>query len=190
LSAQAERLVAIAEAAPYGRGEETVVDREVRRTWQINSAKVRIGGRHWEKTLAGLVADIALGLGVSEPVAADFYKLLVYDAGSFFVEHRHTEKVPGMFATMVLVLPSTHSGGELVVKHAGREVALDLHPEEPSEIGLAGFYADCVQEVRPVTTGFRLTLVYNLRFVDKSRPPSPLKEPDYRSVELRVAETL
>ena len=178
LPAQAERLVAIAEAAPYGRGEETVVDREVRRTWQVDSARVRIGGRHWEKTLDELVADVALGLGVSGPLAADFYKLLVYDAGSFFVDHRDTEKVPGMFATMVLVLPSTHGGGELVVKHAGREAALDLHPEDPSEIGFAGFYADCVHEVRPVTTGFRVTLVYNLRFVDKSRP---LKAPDYRA---------
>jgi len=190
LPAQAERLVAIAEAAPYGRGEETLVDRKVRRTWQVEFARVRIGGRHWEKTLGELVDSVALGLGVSGAIAADFYKLLVYDAGSFFVDHRDTEKVPGMFATMLLVLPSTHGGGELVVKHAGREVALDLHPEDPSEIGFAGFYADCVHEVRPVTTGFRLTLVYNLRFVDKSRPPSPLKEPDYRSVELRVAETL
>ena len=74
LRVQAERLAAIAEAAPYGRGEETVVDREVRRTWPVDSAKVRIGGRHWDKTLAGLVADIALGLGVSEPVAAEFYR--------------------------------------------------------------------------------------------------------------------
>jgi len=94
LPVQAERLAAIAEAAPYGRGEETVVDREVRRTWQVDSAKVRIGGRHWDKALAGLVADIALGLGVNEPVAAEFYKLLVYDIGSFFVDHRDTEKAP------------------------------------------------------------------------------------------------
>ena len=187
LPAQAEQLVAIAEAAPYGRGEETVVDRDVRRTWQVDSAKVRIGGRHWEKTLSDLVAEVALGLGVSGPVAADFYKLLVYDAGSFFVDHRDTEKVPGMFATMVLVLPSTHGGGELVVKHAGREAALDLHPEEPSEIGFAAFYADCVHEVRPVTTGFRVTLVYNLRFADRSRP---LKAPDYRAEQARVAEVL
>jgi hypothetical protein len=71
LPVQVERLVAIAEAAPYGRGEETVIDRGVRRTWQIDSGKVRIGGRHWQKTLAELVADVALGLGVSEPVAAD-----------------------------------------------------------------------------------------------------------------------
>jgi predicted 2-oxoglutarate/Fe(II)-dependent dioxygenase YbiX len=165
LAFQAERLVAIAEAAPYGRGEETVVDREVRKTWQVDPAKVRIGGRRWEKTLAGLVADIAVGLGVSEPVAAQFYKLLVYDTGSFFVDHRDTEKVPGMFATMVLVLPSTHDGGELVIKHLGREVVLDLRPEESSKIGFAAFYADCVHEVRPVTAGFRLTLVHNLRFV-------------------------
>src|ERR1700737_3826073 len=170
LPVQVERLVAIAEAAPYGRGEETVVDREVRRTWQVDSAKVRIGGRHWDQTLAGLVADIALGLGVSEPVAADLYKLLVYDTGSFFVDHRDNEKAPGMFATMVLVLPSLHSGGELVIQHLGRETILDPHPEEPSEIGFAAFYADCVHEVRPVKTGCRLTLVYNLRFGGKAPP--------------------
>src|SRR6266536_2732943 len=137
LPAQGGRLVAIAEAAPYGRGEDTVVDRDVRRTWQIDRGKVRIGGRHWDETLAELVANVALGLGVSEPVAADFYKLLVYDAGSFFADHRDTEKVPGMFATLVIVLPSAHSGGELVIKHLGREVVLDPRPEEPSEIGFA-----------------------------------------------------
>ncbi|WP_024513122.1 2OG-Fe(II) oxygenase [Bradyrhizobium sp. ARR65] len=187
LPVQAERLVKIAETAPYGRGAETVVDREVRRTWQIDSGNVRIGGRHWDKTLAGLVADVAVGLGVSEPVAADFYKLLVYDIGSFFVDHRDTEKVPGMFATMVLVLPSTHRGGELVIRHLGREVVLDLRPEEPSEIGFAAFYADCVHEVRPVETGCRLVLVYNLRFINKTRP---LKAPDYRAEHGRVVDLL
>jgi predicted 2-oxoglutarate/Fe(II)-dependent dioxygenase YbiX len=187
LPVQTERLVEIAEAAPYGRGEETVVDRAVRRTWQIDSAKVRIGGRRWEKALAGLVADIARGLGVSEPVAADFYKLLVYDTGSFFVGHRDTEKAPGMFATMVLVLPSTHSGGELVIKHLGREVVLDPRPDEPSEIAFAAFYADCLHEVRPVKTGCRLTLVYNLRFVGKRRS---LKAPDYRAEHGRVVKLL
>jgi hypothetical protein len=185
--AQAERLVAIAEVAPFGRGEETVIDREIRRTWQVDSTKVRIGGRHWDKTLAGLVADVALGLGVNEPVAADFYKLLVYDAGSFFIEHRDTEKVAGMFATLVLVLPSAHSGGELLVKHLGREVVLDSRPEEPSEIGFTAFYADCVHEVRPVQTGYRLALVYNLRFVGRERV---LTAPDYRAVHGRVVELL
>ncbi len=187
LPVQAERLVAVAEAAPFGRGEETLVDRDVRRTWQIDTGRVRIGGRHWEKTLAELVADAALGLGVGEPVAADFYKLLLYDAGSFFVAHRDTEKVPGMFATLAIVLPSAHSGGELVVRHLGREVVLDARPQDPSEIAFAAFYADCVYEVRPVLTGCRLTLVYNLRFLGEGRA---LAAPDYRAEQGRVVELL
>jgi predicted 2-oxoglutarate/Fe(II)-dependent dioxygenase YbiX len=187
LPVQAEQLVAVAGAAPHGRGEQTLVDRSVRRTWQVDAAHVRIGGRQWDKTLAGLVAEAALGLGVSQPIEADFYKLLIYDTGSFFVDHRDTEKVPGMFATLVLVLPSVHGGGELIVKHLGREVMLDLRPEEPSEIGFAAFYADCVHEVRPVSTGFRVALVYNLRFTRKGHS---LKAPDYRNEHAHVVHLL
>jgi 2OG-Fe(II) oxygenase superfamily len=124
---------------------------------------------------------------VNEPVAEDFYKLLLYDVGSFFVDHWDTEKAPGMFATLVIVLPSPHSGGELVVRHLGRDVTFDLHPEDPSEIGFAAFYADCVHEVRPILTGHRLTLVYNLRFAGKKRA---LQAPDYRTEQARLVEVL
>jgi hypothetical protein len=54
---------------------------------------------------------------VAEPVQAEFYKLLVYDEGCFFASHRNTEKAPGMFATLVVLLPSTSTGGELLVRH-------------------------------------------------------------------------
>ena len=184
---QAEQLMKDAEAAPYGRGEETVIDQTVRRTWQLDPGKVRVDGRRWEETLATLAADVARGLGVDEPVAADFYKLLVYDKGSFFIDHRDTEKVAGMFATMVLVLPSIHDGGALVVRHRDREAVLDPRPEEPSEIGFAAFYADCVHEVLPVTAGHRITLVYNLRFLGKRKP---LSAPDYRAEQKRAADLL
>src|SRR5260370_8799838 len=50
LPVQAERLVAIAEAAPYGRGEETGVDRGGPRTLPIHSATVRIRGPPSSKT--------------------------------------------------------------------------------------------------------------------------------------------
>lgn len=187
LPVQAERLIAIAEAAPYGQGAETVVDHDVRRTFQIDPGKVRIGGRHWQETLTELVAEASRGLGIEGSVAAEFYKLLVYDVGSFFVDHRDTEKVAGMFATMVLVLPSSYQGGELIIRHLDRQVVLDPHPEEPSEIGFAAFYGDCVHEIRPVTDGCRLTLVYNLRFLDKRQP---MAAPDYRAEKERVAGTL
>lgn len=162
LPAQAEQLVAVAERAPFGRGQQTLVDTEVRCTWQIDAAKVQIHGQGWAKSLAAIVERVAEGLGVSEPITAELYKLLVYDEGGFFVSHRDTEKAPGMFAALVIVLPSIYTGGELVVRHQDREHRLDLRRAESSEVGFAAFYADCLHEVSPVTSGCRLTLIYNL----------------------------
>ena len=47
----------------------------------------------------------------------------------------------GMFATLVVVVPSFSAGGELVVRHKEREVRLDLRCEEPSDIAFAAFCA-------------------------------------------------
>jgi 2OG-Fe(II) oxygenase superfamily len=184
---QAEQLVTVAEPAPYGRGEATLVDRAVRRTWQIDPDRVRIGGKHWARTLEMIVARVADGLGVTEPVAAELYKLLVYDQGGFFVNHRDTEKTAGMFATLVIVLPSSYAGGELVVRHKGREVRLDLRCKDPAEARFAAFYADCVHEVLPVTTGCRLALIYNL--VRQGRGPLP-EPPAYDNEQVGVAALL
>ena len=188
LPVQAEQLIAAAEQAPYGRGEETLVDTAVRRTWQINADQVHIEGRHWQRDLAAIVKRAAEGLGVTKPVVAELYKLLVYDQGSFFVEHRDTEKAPGMFATLIIGLPSHYRGGELRVRHRGREALLDLRRPEPSEVAFAAFYADCVHEVLPITSGCRLTLIYNLLLHPaKGRLPEP---PSYEAEQAAVVDLL
>ena len=172
LPAQAEELIAIAERAPFGRATETIVDTDVRRTWQIGAQRVDLSGQAWDLDLAAMVSQSAAGLGVSDPVEAELYKLLVYDTGSFFLSHRDSEKKAGMFATMVVVLPCEFSGGELRVRHKGQEVQLDLHRDEPSEAAFAAFYADCVHEVLPIASGYRLALIYNLLRVGKGDPPN------------------
>lgn len=187
LPAQADQLAAVAELAPYGRGAETLIDSAVRRCRQIGPDRVSFGGRHWARTLDAIVARAATGLGVEGPVSAEFYKLLLYTEGDFFVGHRDTEKAPGMFATLVVALPSSFSGGELAVRHKGREVRLDLRADDPAEVAFAAFYADCVHEVLPVTKGCRLILVYNLVRRGRGRAPEP---PDYTAEQARVAALL
>ncbi len=190
---QAAELIAMAQRAPFGRGEETLVDTEVRRVWQIAPDKVHIHGRSWARSLEAIVARAAEGLGVAGAVEAEFYKLLVYDQGSFFVSHRDTEKAPGMFATLVVVLPSLYTGGELVVRHKDRAVTLEMRAPDPSEVAFAAFYADCPHEVLPVTSGCRLTLVYNLLRREAGhvpQPPSYTAEQDHVTTLLRQwAET-
>ena len=46
LPVQAGQLISIAEQAPFGRGQDTIVDPAVRRCWQVGPSQVRIGGRH------------------------------------------------------------------------------------------------------------------------------------------------
>ena len=108
LPVQAEQLVEVADRAPYGKGYETLVDTDVRRTWQIDASKVNLSGKYWQKNLASIVNQVKLGLGVDCEITAELYKLLVYDTGSFFVPHRDTEKADGMFATLIIVLPSVY----------------------------------------------------------------------------------
>jgi len=114
-------------------------------------------------------------------------RFLVYDTGSFFVSHRDTEKAPGMFATLVVVLPSLYTGGELCIRHSERAVCLDLASPEPSEVAYAAFYADCRHEVRPITAGCRLVLIYNLIRHGEGRPPGP---PAYGAQIERVSDLL
>ena len=120
LPIQAKELIGVADPAPYGRGEQAVIDPAVRRCWQIGPDRVHIRGRHWAQTLETILVRVAEGLGVDAPITAEFYKLLLYDEGSFFIGHRHTEKAPGMFATLVVALPSSFAGGELVVRQGPR----------------------------------------------------------------------
>ncbi|MEA2742942.1 MAG: hypothetical protein QOG25_1313 [Acetobacteraceae bacterium] len=184
---QAQQLVAVAERAPYGRGEDTLTDTSVRRTWQIAAGRVRMQSKYWPKTLQTIVARVAEGLGIDDQIDAELYKLLIYDEGSFFVPHRDTEKSPGMFATLVLALPSVSSGGELIVRHKDREARLDLNREEPSDVAFAAFYADCVHEVLPISSGYRLVLVYNLLRRGAGRLP---EAPNYDNEVEAVASLL
>lgn len=160
---QIQQLIRQATRAPYGRGEETILDESVRKVWQLAADKVSLGGKSWAASFENILKQVITGLACEGmTVSAELYKLLVYDQGGFFQAHRDTEKAGGMFGTLVVVLPSAHRGGELVLRHAGREVAVDLSGGEISEVKFAAFYADCEHEVRPITEGNRVCLVYNL----------------------------
>ena len=190
--AQIAALIRQAVRAPYGRGAETILDEAVRRVWQLPPEKVRLGGKSWAASFEGILQRVIAGLGCEGmAVSAEFYKMLVYDAGGFFLAHRDTEKTGGMFGTLVVVLPSAHRGGALAIRHAGREVVVEMDSAEVSEAGFAAFYADCEHEVRPIAEGHRVCLVYNLiqQRGGKGRAGS-LCAPDYEKQVAAAAKLL
>ena len=183
-------IAAAAERAPYGRGDQTLVDESVRKVWQVPPEKISFEGKGWASRFIELVARVAEALGLApKDVRAEFYKLLVYDEGGFFLPHRDTEKEGGMFGTLVVALPSAHEGGELLVRHAGREAVVDLRGTDPGEVGFAAFYADCEHEVRPVLSGYRVCLIFNLVLASRQRAGDP-QPPDDRPFVENAAKAL
>jgi hypothetical protein len=82
----------------------------------------------------------------------------MYETGGLFRAHRDTEKTDGMFGTLVVVLPEAHSGGDLIVRHETREVAVSLSSSDISQLRFAAFYADCEHEVNRITEGSRVAV--------------------------------
>ncbi|WP_165233484.1 2OG-Fe(II) oxygenase [Aquisphaera insulae] len=179
--AQATALKKAAHQAPYGKGTETVVDTKVRRVWEIDAEHVKLTNPEWAAILVDAVKAAKTELGLDrQKLSAHLYKLLLYEKGSFFLPHRDGEKLDRMVATLIIALPSEHKGGELVVRHDGREQVVNFAPDSSFQTQFAAFYADCEHEVRPVTEGFRLALVYNLTLEAtkaKSKSKATIKAP-------------
>ena len=152
------------EQAPYGKGQQTLVDTRVRRVWRLTPDKFKLANPDWAAFLNGVVAKVQADLGLEgQALESNLYDLLLYEPGSFFLPHRDGEKLDRMVATLVVGLPSKFEGGELLVRHEGKEQKIDFAgPESLFKIHYAAFYADCEHEVRPVKSGYRLCLVYNL----------------------------
>lgn len=182
------KLVQVAAQAPYGRGEETIVDTDVRRVWQIEPEHISILNPDWEKLLERILRDVRASFGITKAISASFYKMLIYEEGSFFAPHRDSEKEEGMFATLVVCLPSAHQGGELIVHHDGQSNVVDFSSEEYAfGIGFAAFYADCRHEIQAVTSGARVTLIYNLSLKKQKKQPKP---PSIRKPVEQIASLL
>ncbi len=188
---QIEALVQHATQAPYGRGEETIVDTSVRNVWQIGPTEVKISGKSWAANFDRMLSKVTAGLGCQNAaVSAELYKMLVYDRGGFFLAHRDTEKTSGMFGTLVVTLPSLHQGGALRIRHGDREITVETDAADPSEISFAAFYADCEHEVLPVREGNRVCLVYNLIQQRTKGLQRILKAPDYEANIAKAAVLL
>ena len=179
--AQAKQLKTHGQQAPYGKGEETVVDTRVRRVWRIEPGQFSLTNPEWGPFLAETVGKVQEELGLEkQALEPHLYDLLLYEPGGFFLPHRDGEKLDRMVATLVVVLPSSHEGGEIVVRHDGQERTIDFRDDEnsPFRIHFAAFYADCEHEIRPLRKGYRLCLVYNLTLAkSESKTKTPLTAP-------------
>ncbi|MCP5099641.1 MAG: 2OG-Fe(II) oxygenase, partial [Chloroflexi bacterium] len=172
LEQQAKSLIEFSRQSPFGYGEETIYDTNVRKSWQFAAEDFELTNPQWEEVLQEAVDQIGKQLGLDDcKIEFEPYKLLIYEKGGFFAAHRDTEKIPNMFATLVINLPSEHEGGELIVSHGGQNHTYSFADSDGFHPPFAAFYADCYHEVKPVTSGYRINLIYNLSIANREKKP-------------------
>lgn len=161
---QAQALIQIAHKAPFGKGSETILDNNIRSGWEIDADKLSFKDDRWFRFLQKIISHLKPDLGLEEyTISTHLYKMLIYEKGDFFLPHQDSEKEKGMFGTLVIGLPSTYTGGELIVRFGGVEETADFSADAGDyKINYTAFYADCEHEVKPLTSGYRVCLTYNL----------------------------
>ena len=84
------------------------------------------------------------------------YKLVIYKEGGHFAEHRDSVRGENHVGTLVQIMNSEFTGGELVVRQNDKEVSIS----KPGE--WIAIYGDTLHRIEPVTSVTRVELIFDL----------------------------
>ncbi|KAF9475380.1 hypothetical protein BDN70DRAFT_908169 [Pholiota conissans] len=167
--AQLKALADACSPASFGRDQEDIHDESYRKAGKMDTADFCTHFSPWDSGVLKTIIDSLFKTeGSFANVKAELYKLNVYGPGSFFKAHVDTPRSDAMFGSLVVVLPTPHTGGTLLFRHSNIEHVFDSaaavstsSPESP-RAAFAAFFSDVEHEVAEVISGYRVTLTYNL----------------------------
>lgn len=161
-----ERLIKDTDPASFGYKGKTTYDETYRKALKMDTTAFATTFDPYALGIIDTIAQVLLPAmkesNVYRAVKAELYKLNIYSAPSGkFKAHVDTPRSNGQFGSLVVCLPLAHEGGQLQVRHSGREFTFDWGSSTDA-VSWAAFYSDCEHEVLEVTSGHRITLTYNL----------------------------
>ncbi|KAF8335598.1 hypothetical protein F5887DRAFT_1063351 [Amanita rubescens] len=167
--------------AGFGRNKENIYDESYRKAGRLGSEFFR---PMLDVKAAGLIdlihERLLCGSKEDKVIRAELYNLNVYGEGSFFKAHVDTPRSENMFGSLVIFFPTAHEGGSLLMRKNGVEWSFDsskvLADDGEPRLGYVALYSDVEHEVAAVTSGYRVTITYNLYFDHPSsyKLPKPL----------------
>jgi hypothetical protein len=142
----ARGIIARCRQSAFGKGEQTIIDDTVRRSWELNNDEFEFRNAEFDLHITSQLLPVIhkkFGLACSlEHLRAEPYKMLIYKEGAFFKSHQDSEKTPGMFGTLVVALPFLHEGGKLVLRHQGDCKKFETSTDSAFAWSWAAWFAD------------------------------------------------
>jgi len=173
-----DELCEVAIPAPFGKGSELLIDATVRDALEISANQ--LDSCLWKRFDAARYPLYELAPRMKLELRP--YKLVIYKEGGHFTEHRDSVRGENHIGTLVQILDSKFTGGDLVVRQNDKEVSIS----KPGE--WIAMYGDALHRIEPVTSGTRVALIFDLYnegavpdcefFEDSNRFDSPAAEGD------------
>lgn len=91
-----------------------------------------------------------------------------------------------MFATIIIVLPSEFTGGQIHLSHGGVDMVYDCSATSLNTTTVMAWYTDVTHEVKPITGGYRLALSYNLIHTTTALRPAVSSDASFVEEALRI----
>ncbi|ESK82736.1 hypothetical protein Moror_5670 [Moniliophthora roreri MCA 2997] len=187
---QLAKLISACEAAPFGHGPESVLDESYRKALKMELSQFAMPPDLASTDIFHKVQKelVDTNKAMKRHVRTELCKLNVYgtlklrirsrskliycfqNKGAFFKLHKDPPRAENMFGSLVIIFPTAHKGGQLILSENGSvwtfdapEALIESTPSTP-EVALVVFYSNVTHKVKPVTKGARVTLTYNLYF--------------------------
>ncbi|TFK65136.1 hypothetical protein BDN72DRAFT_900962 [Pluteus cervinus] len=134
----------------------------INNTWKVDFSAVSLKNPEWNKYLNSVVLKFVTDeLGVDQASTLprlELDKLLICEVGSNFISDIGPDaKAAGTYATIVISLPSSYTGGTICVSHGGQSKVLDVS-STPFSSGVSFWFTESQHTVEPVKSGYRLAL--------------------------------
>ncbi|KAH6989720.1 hypothetical protein BKA56DRAFT_467443, partial [Ilyonectria sp. MPI-CAGE-AT-0026] len=165
------QLLADCQPAAFEVGSEGVLNETYRRASSLDASKFSTDFHPYENgILDTVIQGLAHGAHPSDRhnsgIRAELHKLNIYSGPSGRLEsYISTPRSTEQMGSLVVCLPHAHQGGQLAVRHSGREVVFDWTDAKKPSIQWAAFFSDCEHEILEVTQGHQLILTYNLFWI-------------------------
>ena len=158
----------------HQRNKQLAENENVGNTYEINSTKFKFENMEYNTGVSQLINKVGSDLGISSQnlkyMSYQQSKLLIYGPGGDFVSDPGNAKQLGIFATLIVQLPSMYSmikndDTPLIVKYNNQAFKHDFglnNNKNKYHCHYASFYCDLTQKVNKIKDGYRVCVMYNL----------------------------
>ncbi|KAJ7117606.1 hypothetical protein C8R44DRAFT_983104 [Mycena epipterygia] len=177
--------------------ETNLTTKSSKHTWGLPSTQIHVDNPEWDVWIqekAGPTVFKVLAGKASVPPTYKFRKLILQEPGSQFTgfEERdsETEKSEDRIGTLIILLPSSFDGAQLLLRHADDSLSVDLSHQSGLSTSVIAAYSGIASELAPISSGYRLSLAYDILQPNTHLGSKRSGLPDVQAISKRLGQIL